>query len=412
MTTLTVMVGTAFASASATSDHLDSRTAATEIAHTVAEHLSGPCHLALLFSSFHHNAAMAEARSIIESALSSNGGTPPLVVGTTAESVLGSTIPLEGRAGMALLAMSLPDARLHPFITTPDDPIRLTDPDSIPERIGLASDHRATLMFADPFSCPMPRLLPAMTTCRGPENPTPIIGAMASGSNRPGMNALVCGPHMLREGGVGVTINGGPIIDTLVSQGCKAIGSPMVITKAHEHTLLELGGRRAFDVVQELASELDESDRKALGGGLLIGSVLDESKTHFGRGDFLIRSALGFDKRVGGIKTGERHRIGRTVQFHVRDATTAREDLNLLYDLQQLKDPPFAALLLSCTGRGSRLFGRDHENFDAELTQQRFPDCPMVGISAAGEIAPVNGTSYLHGHTACVALLRPDPSQS
>jgi len=43
------------------------------------------------------------------------------------------------------------------------------------------------------------------------------------------------------------------------------------------------------------------------------------------------------------------------VQFHVRDAATAAEDLQLLLDSQVLNPvQPFAALLFSCNGRGER----------------------------------------------------------
>ena len=31
---------------------------------------------------------------------------------------------------------------------------------------------------------------------------------------------------------------------------------------------------------------------------------------------------------------------------------------------------------------------------------------PLAGFFAAGEIGPVGGQSFLHGHTACVVLFR------
>ena len=64
------------------------------------------------------------------------------------------------------------------------------------------------------------------------------------------------------------------------------------------------------------------------------------------------------------------------------------------------------ALLFSCNGRGSRMFGvPDHDvgcvrsGLDADI--------PVAGFFAAGEIGPVAGRNFLHGFTASVAVFRP-----
>jgi len=67
-----------------------------------------------------------------------------------------------------------------------------------------------------------------------------------------------------------------------------------------------------------------------------MGSVINEYKD-IGRGDFLVRNVMGLDQRVGGVIAGEMCIIGQTVQFHVRDAATAAEDLQLLLDSQVLQ---------------------------------------------------------------------------
>ncbi len=49
-------------------------------------------------------------------------------------------------------------------------------------------------------------------------------------------------------------------------------------------------------------------------------------------------------------------RVGQTVQFHVRDAVTAAENLVRLLEQDRTtnSNPPQAALLFSCNGRGTR----------------------------------------------------------
>jgi small ligand-binding sensory domain FIST len=413
--------------ASAISGHLDTRTAATEVADRLFDELGAPgpgssadglCDLALVFGSFHHRSAFEDAAAIIRKTIS-----PRVLLGVTAEAVLGVDRELEGVAGLSAIALRLPGVRLHPWHSTPDDPIpfqraRL----KLRERIGLdpaAGDFRTAIMFGDPFSTPITRLLPAITRC-GRESkvefrvpgekssavPVPVIGGMASGASQPGLNVLVLNDRVLNAGAIGVSMAGDIEIDFIVSQGCRPIGTPFVITKCNENVILELGGRKAIDALQEMGQELSEAEKKLLSKGLLLGRVINEYKGHFGRGDFLVRNVMGLDQRVGGVVAGEMMRVGQTVQFHARDAATASEDLQLLLDAQVMNDkPPVAAFLFSCNGRGERLFGEP--NHDLNLIRDRLGEnLPIAGFFCAGEFGPIGDRSFLHGHTASLAVLR------
>ena len=228
---------------------------------------------------------------------------------------------------------------------------------------------------------------------------------MSSGASQPGHNALILDKELIRSGSVGVTISGPVQVDIIVSQGCRPIGKPIVVTKARGNVIQELGGRKALDIVQELAGGLDEQERGLLSGGLLVGTVINEYKARFGRGDFLVRNILGYDKEHGAIAVGDIPRVGQTIQFHVRDAETAHEDLQLLLDGQQLKDAPLGAMLITCNGRGSRLF-EDEKIRDVPTIRDRLGEIPLAGFFAAGEIGPIGSESFLHGHTAALAILR------
>lgn len=386
--------------ASAISGHLDTRTAATEVAGDLFDHLGGACDLAILLGSFHHRAAFAEAAEAMRQTLS-----PATLLGVTAESVLGVDQELEGLSGMAAIAFRLPGVPLRPWQFQADrDAAMLDDAEALRGHLGLEGDGGTVIMLADPFSTPIARLLPAITSCRGPERPVPVAGGMASGASQPGNNVVVLNDSVGAVGAVGVTIAEPARIDIIVSQGCRPIGKPVVVTRAKGNVIQELGGARAIDVIQELANSLDPDERQLLSGGLLVGTVINEYKDRFGRGDFLVRNILGYDKSNGAIAVGDMPRVGQTVQLHVRDANTAHEDLQLLLDAQQLKDPPLGAMLFTCNGRGSRLF--NEQNHDVKTIRDRLGDIPLAGFFAAGEIGPVGNTSFLHGHTASLALVR------
>jgi small ligand-binding sensory domain FIST len=395
--------------ASAISGHFDTRTAATEVADLLFDELGpsaeagGMCDLLLLFGSFHHRAAFADAAEVIRKTVS-----PGVMLGVTAEAVLGSDRELEGIAGLSAIGMRLPGATLHPWSSTPEDPIPLANPEGIGQRIGLTAqrkDLRAALMLADPFTTPITRLLPALTSCGEDKQPVIVIGGMASGASQPGFNVLVQDDRAIAAGAVGVSIFGDLEIDFIVSQGCRPIGKPLVITKCKDNVILELGGRKAIGALQELAQNLPDAEKRLLHKGLLIGTVVNEYKDHFGRGDFLVRSVMGLDQKVGGIAVGEMCRVGQTIQFHARDAATAAEDLQLLLDAQVMHTTqPFGALLFSCNGRGERLFGEP--NHDLNIIRDRLGEIPIAGFFAAGEFGPIGNRSFLHGHTASLALLR------
>jgi small ligand-binding sensory domain FIST len=386
-------------SAAAISEHLDTRTAAIEVAALLENAMSGHVDLVFVFASFHHREALEEAIADIRQTLS-----PTTIIGVTTESVVGCDLELEGVAGLSAIAFNLPGITLTPWTTTPKKPVPISRPDEIPNWIGLQEDTKAVFFFADPFSTPITRLLPALVNCRGKDKPLPIIGGMASGASQARYNRLFLDDQALRSGGVGLTISGPLELDCIVSQGCRPIGEHFRVTKVDGNVVLELGGKPALDVLQNLAKCADAKERDFLQGGLLLGGVIDENRSHFGRGDFLVRSILGIDRKRKGIAAGEFYRLGKTVQFHVRDPQTAVEDLQLLLDSQQLVKQPFAGLLVTCNGRGRSLFHED--DYDLNIIRERIGEVPIAGFFAAGEIGPIGGKSFLHGHTACLTLFR------
>ena len=139
--------------------------------------------------------------------------------------------------------------------------------------------------------------------------------------------------------------------------------------------------------------------------GLHLGQVIDEHKAEFGRGDFLVRNLFGADQRTGALAVGDAVSVGQTLQFHIRDAGAADEDLRELLAGVDAS----AALLFTCNGRGQRLFGvPDH---DAGLVETLLGQIPLAGAFCAGEIGPVGGRNFLHGFTASLLVFTDEPAR-
>jgi small ligand-binding sensory domain FIST len=175
-----------------------------------------------------------------------------------------------------------------------------------------------------------------------------------------------------------------------------------VVTRAEGNVIYELAGRPALERLLELANsgQLNEQELLVINrGGLHVGRVIDEHKEQFGQGDFLVRNLIGADREKGAIALSEVVEVGTTFQYHLRDAETADEELRNLLDGQTAG----AALLFTCNGRGTRMFGHPHH--DASALAEALGEIPVAGFFAAGELGPIGGRNFVHGFTASVALL-------
>ena len=197
-------------------------------------------------------------------------------------------------------------------------------------------------------------------------------------------------------------------MDSVVAQGCRPIGEPMVVTGCRDNVITELSGELPLDVLRGLFDGGDERERRLIRRFLQIGVLMDPFQDQYEAGDFLIRNVIGADGDNGALAVGEKIREGQVVQFHVRDATSASDDLgaNLMRYLSDHPEAsPSGALLFTCLGRGERLFGRvDH---DTDLFQSVVGQMPITGFFCNGEIGPVGGSTFLHAYTSSFALFRP-----
>jgi small ligand-binding sensory domain FIST len=124
-------------------------------------------------------------------------------------------------------------------------------------------------------------------------------------------------------------------------------------------------------------------------------------------GDFLIRNIMGMDPQSGALWVNAEIPAKSVVQFHLRDATTSAFDLErtlTAYRASQMIDGDAGALLFSCEGRGSGLYGQsDH---DSNAFRRLVADVPIGGFFCSGEIGPVADATYLHGYTSAFAVFR------
>jgi small ligand-binding sensory domain FIST len=214
--------------------------------------------------------------------------------------------------------------------------------------------------------------------------------------------------EMLRSGALLLSVGGAWTVKAVVSQGAEPIGETWTVTAAERNLVATLGGRPALQVLIETVRALEPAAQQRASRNLLVGIAMDEYRDEFGRGDFLIRNLVGVDQQSGAIAIGANARVGQTLQFQVRDAAAADDELDAMLMSASLDlhgSSPAGALLCSCNGRGAGLFGEPHH--DATAVAKRFGPLPVAGFFCNGEIGPVGGKTFVHGFTASIGFFVP-----
>jgi small ligand-binding sensory domain FIST len=257
------------------------------------------------------------------------------------------------------------------------------------------------LMICDPFTFPAGDLLAHLNE----HVPGAVVmGGMASGGLRLRQSQLFLDGRVLARGAVGAHLPRAGI-HPLVAQGCRPVGDPYTVTRADGSVIFELGGRPPLTRLREVAAALPGPERELLAQGAHLGMVIDEYQAEPGQGDFLVRGIAGADPSSGAMAVGGEVGVGQTVQFHIRDARSADEDLRRALEREAAVlggRRAAGALLFTCSGRGSRMFAEpDH---DAGLVAKLLGEIPVAGFFCEGEFGPVGGQNFLHTFTASIAL--------
>ena len=389
---------------SAVSDSPSFTEAVTDACERVLLDLDGQSpDLAIVFVSPHHAPSYYSAPELIFEILA-----PGALIGCSAAGVIGAGQEVEGRTAVAVCAASMPGVNVRTFaVENFDLPDMDAPPESWEELIGApASECPAIILLPDPFSMPAGDLLSGLDYAY----PRAVkVGGLVSGGEGPGSNALFHGKQVRRSGLVGAAFTGDLVVDSIVAQGCKPIGQPMVITKSDRNLIHSLDGEQPLDILRTLFQHANDGERRLIERSLQIGIVMDPLNDSFTAGDFLIRNVIGADEQDGALAVGELVQEGQVVQFHVQDADAADEDLRVMlegYAEGNNGGEPSSALLFTCLGRGESLFGAP--DYETSRFKSIVAPVPIAGFFGNGEIGPVGGSTFLHGYTSSFAVFKPD----
>jgi small ligand-binding sensory domain FIST len=375
----------------------DPRVAAIEAGTDARQQLDGArAELVLVFCTGAHLAAPESTLEGVREALD-----PDVLIGCGAGGVLARGREIERGTAVAVWAAAFDGDEDRPPAVTPFHSSARegggAELDGLPDVSGAS----AVIMIPDPYSFPADRALEQIAS----QNPgVPVLGGISSARTLDGGAALFAGDAVAGDGAVGVVLRGVEVLPC-VSQGAAPIGRELTVTAADGHVIRELDGLPALTALRCAIEELEEHERDAVGGGLLLGvGIGDLATDDAGAPDYLVRGIIGADPDAGTIAVGAAVLPGRKVRLHARDARSADRDLRAGLGLRReaLGGRTAGALVFTCNGRGRAMF--DVADHDADVVDEELGGVPAAGFLAAGEIGPVGGENFLHGFTATVAV--------
>lgn len=353
----------------------------TTAARSCLEKLQADPDLVFAFVSSDYRGNLAELIEILQI-----DGHASTIVGSSGSGLIGVETELEQTSGVSLLFLSLPKTLIK-----------------VSNRIRKVRENiAARICLSNPIQRGFERsafeaTLPLLNSTSGGKHD---IGGVVSGGPEQSDLFLFTENGISREPSLFISLGNGIQSRAIVSQSCRPIGDPLIVTSARDDEILTLARRQAFEVLEETYEALEEHDRRHADGNVFAGLATLECVETLQSGDFVVRPIVGADLKDGRLKITTPARVGQTLQFQLRDPKIAEENLKRsLVDLKKEKGEPMAGLVFSGRSRGVQLFGE--ESRDTSSIAQHLGVFPMGGVFTNGELGPVGEVTFQHEHSLC-----------
>ncbi|MGD0288149.1 MAG: FIST N-terminal domain-containing protein [Candidatus Binataceae bacterium] len=250
----------------------------------------------------------------------------------------------------------------------------------------------------EPLIATLARELPGVT----------VVGGGATEDGSVGETFQFCGDVVSTNAVSGMLLAGEFAINLGGANACAPLGPTHRVTAVRDNIILELDGRRAWDVFAEAAGQLAGDLARAL-AFVFIGIPLTPGAERIDRGNFYVRNISGASPEHGAIAVAHRPKLGDKIGFVLRDGERSRVELKATLAAMGDRNarPPAFGLYFDCVSRGNGLYGMpDH---DSAYIGQYFGQLPLAGFFTGFEIGPMGDRTGLLQYCGVLALISDPP---
>lgn len=359
----------------------------------------GPVQLALVFATIDHGPHYGTImRAVRETASAAN------VVGCSARGVLTGDGEIEHGQAVAVLVLRADRLNISRFFVPNVRGRALAAGREIGQQLRpFLGPENLVVLLPDTYNFHAPPVLAALLDELGPVH---VVGGGASEDGSLGETFQMCGDTVSHDAVTGFLLAGRFRATVGLTHACRPIGALHTVTKADRNVIIELDGRRAFDVLAEaVPAALLEQLRRAV-STVLVGVPIRQAGARLERGAYLVRNIVGIDPEAGFLAVAVEVTEGQPIGFVLREAQGARADLKEMVAEQAAAwegAPPAFGLYFNCVARGAGLYGVP--DIDSAYLKQAFGDMPLIGFFTGAEIGPVEGIPFLHQYTGVLVLV-------
>lgn len=234
----------------------------------------------------------------------------------------------------------------------------------------------------------------------------PVVGGGASEDGSIGETFQFCGDTVSSNAVSGMLLAGDFDVNIGASQACTPLGPVHCVTAMRDNILIELDGRRAFDVFAEAAGPLADDLKRAV-AFIFMGVPLDPDAERMERGSYLVRNIVGASSEHGVLAVAHRPQIGGKIGFVLRNGERSRDDLKATMGLMKEREtePPAFGMYFDCVSRGAALYNIPHH--DSAYISRYFGHLPIAGFFTGFEIGPAAMRTAMLQYSGVLALISP-----
>ena len=233
------------------------------------------------------------------------------------------------------------------------------------------------------------------------------FGGVSGDATGQGPFKVWCGAKVSPQGRCETLIQGARgLVD--VSQGIRALSTPLEITEANGYDVIALNAQPALNLLaRELPLEIREQEHLPL-HLLLAGVTFGATEHAISEGRYRLSPIIATNADDRSVTLSTRLMPGERLFWALRQPLAAERDMRKTLERmdQTFAATPDFGLFFPCMGRGPYFYGGKDRDWD--MVTSRYPGMPLIGFYGNGEIGPLDHDNEIFQYSAVLGLFKTD----